>query len=684
MFRRNKKEHKAKLEHKLYLARETPEPIFDLSECGLDAVPSGIYSLCRVFLKEYLKLENNNLSSLSGGGNLQDLSGLKLLDIHCNEFTELPNQIEWLTNLKVLYANNNHIKKLPASLCNLINLQILDLSNNKLQMLPDNLGNLKQLKELHLNGNKHLKKLPKTTCQLKSLIKLELDIPHYIYPPQHILNIGLKEIMDYIHADNDCSCDKNKLVSSNPALEDNKCDDYLNLDELNFQEQKRFEFLEIERQNDLMQKQELELANAMKIDKKKLLEDITEQQNKLDHQLIKIHNEREIDRFRLMEQLHDVEENADVAINKLLTSNREPLAYLIEQEQVFEEKMLQAALESNSQLLCKQDILSAMQELIEYETAKFQEFSSNKNEITRSILEEELKNNQHLTDLLESQNLRQSELVDTLQNDSELQKAAVGTLLEKSDARIWGLVQQVRLVESQLAALTSIELDRKKLKIDKQINDLAEKRCNLSLLLMQLLEEQNVRRTQLLSTIKTLELNTDNSEDYWLRQYQQILDHLPKGIVEAQNNMNPNLVEALLMEGVLHCIPFLSKWANDETTLLNVTAEELKAAGINNQEDCTNILNAFHLYNKQKYQTTQVDGDKLPSAPIMEVEEASAPPEDFVAFVSSECVICLHLACQIIFVPCGHFCCCNNCSLSVSDCPLCRSTIKHKIRTATS
>nr|XP_022912315.1 uncharacterized protein LOC111423303 [Onthophagus taurus] len=245
-------------------------------------------------------------------------------------------------------------------------------------------------------------------------------------------------------------------------------------------EQKRFEFLEIERQNDLMQKQELELANAMKIDKKKLLEDITEQQNKLDHQLIKIHNEREIDRFRLMEQLHDVEENADVAINKLLTSNREPLAYLIEQEQVFEEKMLQAALESNSQLLCKQDILSAMQELIEYETAKFQEFSSNKNEITRSILEEELKNNQHLTDLLESQNLRQSELVDTLQNDSELQKAAVGTLLEKSDARIWGLVQQVRLVESQLAALTSIELDRKKLKIDKQIVSLLKVRMGIS------------------------------------------------------------------------------------------------------------------------------------------------------------------------------------------------------------
>lgn len=53
--------------------------------------------------------------------------------------------------------------------------------------------------------------------------------------------------------------------------------------------------------------------------------------------------------------------------------------------------------------------------------------------------------------------------------DSELQKAAVSTLLERGDLRSWGLLQQVRLVETQLAALTNIELDRKKLKMDQHI-----------------------------------------------------------------------------------------------------------------------------------------------------------------------------------------------------------------------
>jgi hypothetical protein len=78
-------DYKSRLEHKLYLvgkneehyvndeqmylehwmtckqfhlqARENPEPVFDLSDCGLKTVPSGIYSLCKVFRKEALYLQ---------------------------------------------------------------------------------------------------------------------------------------------------------------------------------------------------------------------------------------------------------------------------------------------------------------------------------------------------------------------------------------------------------------------------------------------------------------------------------------------------------------------------------------------------------------------------------------------------------------------------------------------------
>ncbi|KRT79899.1 hypothetical protein AMK59_7867, partial [Oryctes borbonicus] len=186
MFRRNKKENKAKLEHKLYLARETPEPVFDLSDCGITTIPSGIYSLCRVFLKDCLKLDNNNLSSLAGGGNLQDLHLLKILDIHANEFTLLPNEIDLLINLKVLLVSKNQLKKLPSSLCNLRHLEILDVSENKLQILPENLGNLRNLRELNVKDNKLLKELPKSTCKARNLNKIELNPERFVYPPSTI------------------------------------------------------------------------------------------------------------------------------------------------------------------------------------------------------------------------------------------------------------------------------------------------------------------------------------------------------------------------------------------------------------------------------------------------------------------------------------------------------------------
>lgn len=82
-------------------ARENPEPIFDVSECALKHVPSGIYSLCKVFRKKVLWMHNNKLTSLSGGGALSDLSLLVILDIHGNEFTHLPSDIMCLASLKV-------------------------------------------------------------------------------------------------------------------------------------------------------------------------------------------------------------------------------------------------------------------------------------------------------------------------------------------------------------------------------------------------------------------------------------------------------------------------------------------------------------------------------------------------------------------------------------------------------
>ncbi|KAJ8967570.1 hypothetical protein NQ317_001782 [Molorchus minor] len=81
------------------------------------------------------------------------------------------------------------------------------------------------------------------------------------------------------------------------------------------------------------------------------------------------------------------------------------------------------------------------------------------------------------------------------------------------------------------------------------------------------------------------------------------------------------------------------------------------------------------MYDKEK----SLRNNASPSAPPP-IEEASAPiPDEMRTISSSECVICLEMVCQIIFVPCGHLCSCSHCSTLVSECPLCRSCIERKI-----
>jgi hypothetical protein len=53
-----------------------------------------------------LYLQENQLTSLEGGGTLQDLSMLQILDLHSNCFVYLPDEIRHLWNLRVCTGTN--------------------------------------------------------------------------------------------------------------------------------------------------------------------------------------------------------------------------------------------------------------------------------------------------------------------------------------------------------------------------------------------------------------------------------------------------------------------------------------------------------------------------------------------------------------------------------------------------
>ncbi|CAH1994127.1 unnamed protein product [Acanthoscelides obtectus] len=628
---------KAKLEHKLYLARETPEPVFDISDCSLHEVPSGIYSLCRVFLKESLLLNNNCLSSLSGGGELNDLQLLKVLNISNNQFSHLPDDIHILKSLQELYLSHNQLRQMCDSICKLSNLQVLDVSHNLLKALPVDIGELKQLKKLDITENKKLRYLPKSFYRLHRLKALNLDADCFCYPPKEVVEDGIDPIRRFI------------------------CDDIgVNYESIEPQHEDQDSETKINDEVDLVQ----------------LLAMLTEEQVILDEKLNKIHRQKETERFRLIERLQEEENNAHMIINELLSLDNTPLEQLIEQEEKETEKLL-AMLNEYDESLRKDDILKAMQNILEQETAMLKQVDEDRMVTSKSILEQQSELDGKLADVLRDQEECKAKLVNDLNEDTDLQKAAVATLLERGDARSWGLLQQIRLVESQLARLTNIEMDRKKLQMNQHLNNLCDQRIGLSCLLISLIDQQKERQLQLISTLQGMEESSNDIDDFWLKQYQRLLDQLPEGLSQAQKNIDPSLAHALLVNGVIHCLPFLAKLTQSQYDLSEVTDHDLFEAGLNSGNDRRRILDAFQMYKKEKHLS---DNSNIPSAPPL-LDEASAPPaEEISAITTVECVICLDMECQIIFLPCGHLCCCQNCGSKIATCPLCRIDVEKVIK----
>lgn len=95
-------EYKTRLEQKLYVFKETPEPICDLSECRLEKLPgNSFFSIIKVLRKEILILGKNRLKSLDSGGQLIELELLQVLDLSHNRFKTIPVEICVLRHLRV-------------------------------------------------------------------------------------------------------------------------------------------------------------------------------------------------------------------------------------------------------------------------------------------------------------------------------------------------------------------------------------------------------------------------------------------------------------------------------------------------------------------------------------------------------------------------------------------------------
>jgi len=131
--------------------------------------------------------------------------------------------------------------------------------------------------------------------------------------------------------------------------------------------------------------------------------------------------------------------------------------------------------------------------------------------------------------------------------------------------------------------------------------------------------------------------------------------------------------------------------------------KELMELGMHNLYLRQKVIAAVEQYSSNQEQivarygqTNGVSGAH-PSAPPQENVPSAPPPAPFddssssapsappiETFQSTECCVCMERKCDIIFLPCGHVCCCiiceNNNGNPLQNCPLCRTDISQKVR----
>lgn len=223
---------------------------------------------------------------------------------------------------------------------------------------------------------------------------------------------------------------------------------------------------------------------------------------------------------------------------------------------------------------------------------------------------------------------------------------------------------------------------------------MSEQRVTLTYILLDLLDQQKARRHELLDTLNCLESQRENEQrDFWLLQYQKLLDSQPGEESFKSNSIDPMLGYNFLVNGVVHCIPFLSRlWQSHKCNIMDITDNDLIEAGIKNASDREKILQSIKDFLKleqpQTKQAISVTPSSPPTGPTQSHEHApNAPPteqstskaDETSGEIESECVICMEESVSSLSICLDDFW--NNCGNSLMNKKFIRFTVQNHIPT---
>ncbi|XP_003264213.2 E3 ubiquitin-protein ligase LRSAM1 isoform X2 [Nomascus leucogenys] len=687
-FRKRKpsEEARKRLEYQMCLAKEAgADDILDISKCELSEIPFGAFATCKVLQKKVLIVHTNHLTSLLPKScSLLSLATIKVLDLHDNQLTALPDDLGQLTALQVLNVEKNQLMQLPRSIGKLTQLQTLNVKDNKLKELPDTLGELRSLRTLNISGNE-IQRLPQMLAHVRTLEMLSLDASAMVYPPQEVCGAGTAAILQFL-------CKESGLEYYPPSqyllpvLEqdgtENSRDspdgptDRFSREELEWQnrfsdyekrkEEKMLEKLEFERRLELGQREHAQLLQQSSSQKDEILQTVKEERSRLEQGLSERQRHLDAERQRLQEQLKQTEQNISSRIQKLLRDNQRQkksseILKSLENERIRMEQLMSITQEETENLR-RREVASAMQQMLT-ESCKNRliqmAYESQRQNLVQQACYSMAEMDERFQQILSWQQMDQNKAISQILQESAMQKAAFEALQVKKDL----MHRQIRSQEM-----------------------ISEQRWALSSLLQQLLKEKQQREEELREILMELEAKSETrQENYWLIQYQRLLNQKPLSLKLQEEGMERQLVALLEELSAEHYLPIFAHHRLSLDLLSQMSPRDLAKVGVSEAglqheilRRVQELLDAARIQPEPKPPTGEVVTPMAPQEPPESVRP-SAPPAEL-EVQASECVVCLEREAQMIFLNCGHVCCCQQCCQPLRTCPLCRQDIAQRLR----
>uniref|UniRef100_A0A8B9CR92 Leucine rich repeat and sterile alpha motif containing 1 n=1 Tax=Anser brachyrhynchus TaxID=132585 RepID=A0A8B9CR92_9AVES len=664
LFFRKKKpsdDARKRLEYQMCLAKEAgADDVLDISKCEL----SEVCSLQLPIL--VLIIHTNNLTSLVPKScSLLSLITVKVLDLHDNQLASLPVDIGQLTSLQVLNLERNLLKCLPQSIGDLAQLQILNVKGNKLKELPATVSGLRSLRTLDISENL-LQELPRVLAHIRTLEMLTLDASSMTYPSADICSAGTESIQQFLCKE----CGIAYYPPSQyvlPALEsdggetsvdgvDRTVQKYLEeeskwqnkfLDYEKRKEKKMQEKLEFERRLNMGQREHALLVQQINSQKDEILQTVREDQMRLEKGLTKHQRHLEEERLKLLQQLKQAEQGIASRIQKLIEDNQRQkqssdILKSLENERIRMEQLMAITQEETEQLR-RREVASAMQQMLaeSYKNKLIQmTYESRRQDLVNQACSSLAEMDQKFQQILAWQQLDQNKAVSQILQQSEMQKAAFEALQLKKDL----MHRQIR-----------------------NQGVIMEQRQALGYLLQQLLKEKKQREEELQQILLEMEAKSETKqENYWLIQYQRLLNQKPLSLKLQEEGLEKQLVNLLIELSAEQYVPVFAHHRISLQVLSTMTASDLEKVGVTE----TGLQRAI-LRRAQ---------DILAVAKTIPGNTGSFLPGPW-RVQHSLCPFCsLFPQAQTVFLPCGHVCCCQTCGKQLRACPLCRKDITQHVR----